>query len=239
MALDMQSIYILASGGSRAMEQLDTTTNNLANVNTDGFKKMVIKEMSQRLDENGGDANHLFVFPRFQESLIQNSQGGLKETQNPLDFAIEGEGFFKIETKGGEVLYSRNGHFFLDAEGYLVDKGGNYLLDVEGKRIRLERNTPPALTQDGEIYQNGEPVAKLAVENFSKIEAVGDTYYKALSQPKEASYRLHQGYIERSNVNAVSEMSSLIVAQRRFEMYANLIKSLEQLNQKTNDIGKA
>ncbi len=238
MALDMQSVYILASGGSRAMEQLDTTTNNLANVNTDGFKKMMIKEMSQRLDENGGDANHLFVFPRFQESLIQNSQGALKETQNPLDFAIEGEGFFKIELKG-EILYTRNGHFFLDAEGYLVDKSGGFVLDGEDKKIKLDPDKPVNLTKEGVLYQEDQEVAKIAVENFSKTTAVGDTYYKPASKPVAADFRLHQGFKESSNVNAVAEMSSLIVAQRRFEIYSNLIKSLDQLNQKTNDIAKA
>ncbi len=238
MALDLQSIYILASGSSRAMEQLDTVNNNLANVNTDGFKKMVIKEMSQRLDENGGDSNHLFVFPRFSQSLLKMEQGPLRQTENPLDFAIEGDGFFKLKTKGG-ILYSRQGHFFLDQKGFLVDKNGNYLLDSKDKPIKLDPKKPFSLTQEGHIYQEGKRVASLMIENFASLQPVGDTYYKPEGARKETKFKLHQGFLEGSNVNPVIEMSSMIEAHRRFEIYANMIRSLDQLNEKTNEIGKA
>ena len=238
MALDLQSIYILASGGSRAMEQLDTVTNNLANVNTDGFKKLVIKEMSQRLDENGGDANHLFVFPRFQEALVYNKQGNLKATDNPYDLAIEGEGLFKVMTKDG-ALYTRNGHFFMNSEGKLVDKNGNFLLSTDEKPITLDPKAPFSVSEDGVIFQNGEQVATIAIESYEKIEAVGDTYYKPAGAMQEPDYRIKQGYLEQSNVNAVTEMTAMITAHRRFEIYSNMIRSLDQLNQKTNEIGKA
>jgi len=238
MALDMQSIYILASGGSRAMEQLDTITNNLANVNTDGFKKLVIREMSQRLEENRSDANHLFVFPRFEKALVQKDQGALYETQNPLDFAIEGEGFFAIMTKDG-TMYTRNAHFFLDPDGYVVDRNGNFLLDREGKKIRLDAKEPFSVAPDGTIHQASQPVARIAVEAFEEIEAVGDGYYRPRGAPKEPGYRIHQGFAERSNVDAVREISSMIVAHRRFEIYNNMIKTLDQMNQKTNEIAKA
>ncbi|BCD61848.1 flagellar basal-body rod protein FlgG [Nitratiruptor sp. YY08-26] len=238
MALDMQSIYILASGGSRAMEQLDTTTNNIANANTDGFKKLLIKEMSQRLDENGGDANHLFVFPRFQETLIDMKQGPLRQTGNPLDFAIEGNGYFLVQ-KGGEKILTRSGHFFLNEEGYLVDKNGNFLLDDRDKPIKLDSRKRLDLGEDGTIYQQGEAIAKLQIKGFAKIEPMGDTYYLAKGSERPATYKLKQGFLEGSNLNPIVEMTSLITAQKRFEMYSNMIKSLEQLNQKTNEIGKA
>ena len=238
MALDMQSIYVLASGASRAMEQLDTVTNNLANVNTTGFKKMVIKEMSQRLDENGGDANHLFVFPRFDQSLIDRTQGPLTHTQNPLDLAIDGDGYFVVRTQNGP-LYTRDGHFFLNEQGVLVDNAGNAVMDSQNKRVVLDPKVSFSVSEDGSIFQNGEVVAKLSIKNFDKMEPIGDTYYKPSGKETAADFRIKQGFLERSNINAVTEMSGMIVAHRRFEIYNTLIKSLDQINQKTNEIAKA
>lgn len=233
----MQSIYILASGGSRAMEQLDTATNNLANVNTDGFKKLVIKEMSQRLSENRADANHLFVFPRFKQTLIDLSQGALKQSDSPLDFAIEGEGFFVVES-GQERLLTRNGHFHLNQDGFLVDSRGNFVLSEQDSPIELDSKQKITLTKDGSIYQGGDLVARLQIKNYKKVAPLGQNYYKG-EQESEASYKLHQGFLESSNINPMLQMSELIVAQRRFEMYSNILKNLDQLNQKTNEIGKA
>lgn len=238
MALDMQSIYVLASGGSRAMEQLDEVTNNIANLDTNGFKRVLIKEMSQRLDENGADANHLFVFPRFERSIVDISQGALRKTKNPLDVAIDGKGYFVIQ-KGETTYLTRDGHLFLNSEGYLVDNNGNYILDTQDKPIQLSSSEDIAITPTGEIYQKNEPIAKLQVADFGDVEAVGDGYYKQKGARKEAKYTLKQGFLESSNVNAIAQMTEMINAQRRFEMYNNLIKSIDHINQKTNDIGKA
>ncbi len=238
MALDMQSIYLLASGGARAMEKLNVTSNNLANVNTDGFKKMVIKQMSQRLEENGGDANHLFVFPRFARSLLDLSQGALQQTGRSLDFALEGEGFFVVQ-KGTEQFLTRQGHFFLAEDGKLVDTNGHALLDTQNRPIVLEPHTKFVVTPDGKIFQNGTLVAQLLIKNYSDVEAVGLTYYKPRGEEKNAHVTIHQGFIEQANVNPIYEMTALIDAQRKFEIYGNLIKNLDELNTKTNDIAKA
>ncbi len=238
MALNLQSIYVLASGSSRAMEQLDTISNNLANVNTSGFKKLLLKEMSQRIEKNGGDSNHLFVFPRFEETPVVDIQGSLKISDNPLDFAIEGKGFFVIESKGGQYL-TRNGHFFIDSEGYLVDSKGNYVLDSNDKKIFLDHKKSVSVGEDGVIYQEQQEIAKLKIVANDKIEAVGDNYYKGIGNEIEAEYKILQGYIESSNVNPIKEMTEMITTQRRFDIYGNLIKSLDMLEQKSNEIGKA
>lgn len=238
MALDMQAIYILGAGSARAMEQLDSATQNIANANTDGFKKLLIKEMSQRLDENRADANHLFVFPRFEKSFVDVTQGALKETNNPLDFAIEGSGFFVVQ-KGKEKVLTRNGHFHLNQDGVLVDSRGNFVLDEQDKPIELNPKTSIVVTDNGVIYQDNQEVAKLQIKNYSDITPLGATYYKPNGKEMQASFTLHQGFLEGSNINPIMQMSELIIAQRRFEMYSNIIKNLDQLNQKTNEIGKA
>jgi flagellar basal body rod protein FlgG len=119
-----------------------------------------------------------------------------------------------------------------------VDKNGNFLLDNQNRKIMLEPNADINVASDGTIYQNDEVVTKIAIENFSDIDAVGDTYYRPKSAQIPSEFKLHQGYLEGSNVNALEEMTSMIVAQRRFEIYSNMIKNMDQLTQKTNEIGK-
>ncbi len=239
MALNMQPVYVLASGGSRAMEQLDTITNNIANANTAGFKRVLMEEMSQKIPQNGGDSANLFVFARFKDSPVILEQGSLRFTQNGFDFAIEGEGFFVVENGAGEELLTRNGHFFLNAEGYLVDDGGNYVLDEDSKRISLDGDKEISVGSDGRIFQNGVYITKLKTLNYESVYAAGEGYYRPRGAAKESNGRILQGYLESSNVNVVKEMSDMIVAQRRFEIYGNLIRSLDALEQKSNEIGKA
>jgi len=238
MALNLQSIYVLASGSSRAMEQLDTITNNLANVNTPGFKKLLLKEMSQRIDQNRSDSNHLFVFSRFEDTPVILEQGSLKKTENPLDFAIEGDGFFVIEVKGEEFL-TRNGHFLINNEGFLVDSNGNYVLDTQNKKIQIDIKKEVTVGENGAIFQGGEEIARLKIKSFKSVEAFGKSYYKGKVEAKEPNYLVRQGFLESSNVNPIKQMSDMIITQRRFEIYGNLIKSLDAIEQKTNEIGRA
>jgi len=237
MALTVQALYILAAGGERASEQLDTVTNNIANVNTPGFKKLLEEEMSQHIPNNGGDAYNLLVFPRFKATHVVLSQGPLRKTGAPLDLALEGKGFFAVKTKGGE-LYTRNGHFFVDALGRLVDSKGNPVLDISGKEIVLQGNREVTVTEDGVVYQGGVRVAVLKIVDFNSVSPVGDSYYQGKGTPRATDARVLQGYLEGSNVNVTKEMVNLIEAQRRFEMYGNILRGLGQMNLKSNEIGK-
>jgi len=237
MALSFQSLYVLAAGGERAIEQLDITANNIANVNTPGFKKILEEEMSQHVPNNRGDAYNLLVFPRFKATHVLLEQGSLKETGNPLDLAIKGEGFFAVRTKAGE-LYTRNGHFFIDADGRLVDSKGNPVLDIADGEIFLDGAKPVTITKDGVVYQGNERVAVLKVVSFDSVSPVGNSYYRGNGQPLPTEAEVLQGYLEMSNVDPVKEMVELINAQRRFEIYGNLIRGLDRLNHKSNEIGK-
>jgi len=142
MALNFQPIYVLASGGERALEKLDVATNNLANVNTPGFKKLLLREMSQYIPI---------------------------KTDAPFDLAIFGEGFFGVQTPNG-IKYTRNGHFLRNNEGFLVDSNGNYLLDDQGKRIQItDIRSKITFLEDGSIYAGDQPLGKLMIRNFSKF----------------------------------------------------------------------
>ncbi len=238
MAINFQPIYVLATGGKRAIEELDITTNNIANVDTPGFKKLLLREMSQYIPQNKGDTKDLFVFPRFSASPVILEQGELKETGEPLDLAIQGDGFFNIQTPNG-VVYTRDGHFFLDPEGYIVDARGNYLLDEGGNRIQLENTENLSISKIGEIFQNGELITVIKISNFTDVIPIGGNYYRPNGNEIPAEVVINQGFLEKSNVNPVKEMISLIEAQRRFEMYGTLMRSLDAMEQKANEIGRA
>ncbi|WP_456398034.1 flagellar hook-basal body protein [Desulfurobacterium sp.] len=237
MAVDIQSIYILASGGKRAMEQLDVTSNNIANVDTPGFKKIFEEEMYQNVPANKGEAAKLLTFPRFKETVPVLSQGSFQKTDSPFDFAISGNGFFTVLTKAG-VLLTRNGHFHLDKNGFLVDTNGNRVLDDTGKPILLDGTIPFNVTEDGKVIQGGVQVAVLGLEDYDSIKPVGEGYYMGLGSRKKANCRILTGHLESSNVNPIEEMVNLIEAQRRFDIYGNLIRSLDRLNIKSVEIGK-
>ncbi len=236
MALIFQASYILAAGGERAIEQLDTVTNNIANVNTPGFKRLIEEEMSQHVP-NGGDAYNLLIFPRFKTTHVILEQGNLIKTGNPLDLALKGEGFFTIKVGNSEV-YTRNGHFFINNNGKLVDSKGNPVLDIDGNEITLEEGIPVTVTQDGVIFQKNRKVAVLKIVSFQSVKPLGDSYYTGVGTPSATDAAILQGFLESSNVNPVKEMVELINAQRRFEMYGSLLRSLDRLNLKSNEIGK-
>lgn len=237
MAVNFQPIYVLASGGERALEQLDNTTNNIANANTAGFKKVLVREMSQKIPENLPALDSLFVFPRFMDSPTINSQGPVIKTENPLDIAIQGDGFFTVETTTGR-FYTRNGHLNISSDGYLVNSSGGYILSENNQRIRLNPNQRIDITKEGFIYQEGQQVAKIRVVNLQNLRHIGDSYYTGQETPA-INYSLNQGYLESANVEIVKEMVELINSHRRFDIYMNLIKSLDTLEGKVNEIGKA
>jgi len=242
MAINFQPIYVLASGGERALEQIDNTTNNLANVDTSGFKKLIVRELSQKIPQNKGQKGDLLVFPRFKDTVVITTQGGLRKTDNPLDVAIQGKGYFQIETPNG-VMLTRNGHFFFDKNGFLVDENGNYVLNNAGSRIALNTEqrigTNIYINQQGQIFQNNEEIGTLGIVNYESVKPIGYTYYKPDGNQIEAEYTILQGFLENANVNPVEEMVNLITHQRRMEIYGNLMKGLDNIEQKTNEIGRA
>ncbi len=237
MALTVQPLYVLASGSERAKEQLDIVTNNIANVNTPGFKRILMEEFSQHIPRNRGDSYNLLIFPRFKRTDVVLEQGALRKTGNPLDVALKGRGFFAVKTKAGEV-YTRNGHFFIGPDGTLVDANGNPVLDISDREIVLRGESKVTITEDGVVYDGDRKVGVLKIVDFSSVKPLGNSYYAGNGQPMATDAAVLQGYLEDSNVNPVKEMVRLIEAQRRFEIYGNLIRGLDQLNLKSNEIGK-
>jgi flagellar basal-body rod protein FlgF len=228
-----QGMYTAAAGAIAMEERLNIIANNLANVNTAGFKKDAISYQEFQKDL---DASMLYK-GQFQEKpvdvvlgkqYIDASQGGFEDTQNPLDAAIVGEGFFAVSTPGG-VRYTRAGNFTLSPEGILVTQQG-YPVQGQGGEITIG-NGKVTIDERGSVMVDGSVVDKLQVANIKTENLVrqGNSLYEAKSgsAPEDVEFpEIRQGVLERSNVDAVIEMVGLISTQRAYESFQKVIRAV-------------
>ena len=166
-------------------------------------------------------------------------QGSLKNTESSYDFALAGDGFFSISftNKAGETstLYTRDGSFQMNSEGYLVTKDGDYVLGDSGDPIVLPTDISK-LTVDstGRIYADGQYVDTFGIvdfEDYNYIEAYGENLYRAVDGAtfKDSTASVNQGYLETSNINVVSEMVDMINIAREFESNQKIVNSIDEM----------
>ena len=166
-------------------------------------------------------------------------QGSLKNTESSYDFALAGDGFFSISftNKAGETstLYTRDGSFQMNSEGYLVTKDGDYVLGESGDPIVLPTDISK-LTVDstGRIYADGQYVDTFGIvdfEDYNYIEAYGENLYRAVDGAtfKDSTASVNQGYLETSNINVVSEMVDMINIAREFESNQKIVNSIDEM----------
>lgn len=245
--------FVAAANGMQALiNQNDSTANNVANVNTVGYKKqsLVFKNIYDanivQESKSTGEANsigELSVGSQVQKLTYDFSQGTLNKTDSPFDVAVEGDGFFKIQSFNGDILYTRNGSFTLNNEGSLVTKDGEYVLDNMNKQIKIKTNdvvmhsiNDIIITEDGQIELNNEnnPIVmqKIGIFDFHNKEDmvnVGGSKFKPTDpttnpEVKPTKFTLQQGYLELSNANVVREMIQNISTSRNYEALSKLIK---------------
>lgn len=214
------------------MRALEATANNVANQTTAGFKAehVAFREYLARAP-GSNDPDVSLVFD--PDSYADFSAGGLEQTHNALDFAINGDGFFAVETPAG-VLYTRDGRFSTNEVGELVTRDGARLLNEAGAPILLDIDAgPPLLSPDGALLQNGTPVAKIGVYDFidrSTLERRGENRFRSLAEPEAVRVpRLSQGFIETSNVEAVAAMTDLVEITRAYEQAARVVETADEL----------
>jgi len=252
----MQSGYYSATGGMVAQfNKLDTTTNNLANLNTAGFKRdeMIFGDYL-RMAQNKRDVlpleNHTQDSARFYNRTITRvpqvvdeysdfSVGAMKQTFNPLDLAItEKELFFTVQTPAGNRL-TRNGAFTTDANGFLVTKEGFKVLDSNLRPITIDLNQEINFDKNG-AFVNGTNSGQLMIvrpEDLRTLQKEGSGLFKIQDENEivlsEENMAVRQGYLETSNVNAVIEMTHLIEANRMVSMYQKVMDT--QMNELNRD----
>lgn len=230
------SIYILSSRGIGQKKTMDAVANNVANVNTHGYKK-------QRVDFEeiiGGTvakpAGHFTIDRGFANDL---AQGGMEVTHNPLDMALGTDGFFMIEMNG-QQHYTRNGQFTIDADGNLVTTRGYPVLDANGAPIVLPVDARQiSVGQDGTIATEQGIIAQVGVVTFDVNTAlirVGDNLFRndggGVGVPANETARVLQGTLETSNVNAVLETVQMTETLRSYQNTQRMIQTLEELEQR-------
>lgn len=182
------------------------------------------------------------------ENYVDYSEGPIKETGNPLDLAISDRGFFVVEytNKAGETStkYTRDGNFTMNLQGYLVTQDGDFVLDQNGRRIRMETELPVSIDRNGNITQNGAMVATIGLtdfEDYDYLERFGENYFQTIegAEEIEPASQVYAGYLEMSNISVVTEMVNMITLQRQYESNQKVITTYDDtLDQAVSQIGR-
>jgi flagellar basal-body rod protein FlgF len=230
----MQSgIYVGLSAQMALERRLTTIADNMANMNTVGFRSTEVK-FDQVLSSIDNDISAKVSFVSQGNDYLNTETGELQQTNNPLDFAVKGDAWFALDTPGGQVL-TRDGRFTMAETGELQSIRGYPVLDAGGSPIQLDRNGgTPSVGADGRIMQDGRPVASIGLfqadltKGFLRYDNSG-VLPSGGAQPVVDSRDtgVLQGFIEQSNVNAIGEMTQLISVNRNFESISSLLSSTE------------
>lgn len=232
-------LYNALSGAMAQMQVLDITTNNLANANTIGFKSDRTSFETMLKEAGDPTAGKQLSFTTVSRTLADQSRGTINNTGAPLDLAIDGEGFFKVQGPAG-VAYTRHGAFRLDGEGRLVTSSGLPVLGEGGPISLSDANV--TIDQDGAIAFEGNEVGRLPVYAFEPgvpLEKRGDGLFAAPAgvAPQQLERpQLTQGGLEMSNVNVMREMTRMTQSLRAFETYQKMIKQFGELG-KSDELG--
>lgn len=276
----MKNIWVPLSAQIAQQRKVETIANNIANANTNGFKKdqLVFKEHLTALTEKGAQnidlpnkewspddyyrtQNAQNAFVKVDGSYTVFEQGALKPTGNPLDIALNGNGFFEVLTPNG-IRFSRISSFNLSKDGELVTSRGYKVLskltenenkvetsndsDIQNRVIKLKPNEKVSISKEGQIFSKSGLVGELSIVEFKDINALrkeGHALFINKSKNNlvrnNISTTTNQGFIEGSNVNAIKEMSELINAHRHFENIQKAIKTYDSISgNAVNDIAK-
>lgn len=208
--------YVTLTRQSGLMREMQVVANNIANLSTAGFRRegVVFSEYLQK----GGEGGWISM-ANANARVVDLTQGGMSTTNGSFDFAIQGEGFFLIDTPQGQRL-TRAGSFTPSAEGTLVTPDGNPLLDAGGTPIAVPAGKV-ALAADGTLSANGQPFARIGlwapVDPLALRHQSGTLFDGGAVQPAEGA-TLMQGMLEDSNVDPVTEVSRMIEVQRAYEL---------------------
>jgi flagellar basal-body rod protein FlgF len=211
--------YVALTRQSGLLKEMQTVANNIANLSTTGFRRegVLFAEHLRMLPLEGGAVAMTEARGRWTDG----GQGGLVQTGGALDLAIEGEGFFRVLTPGGERL-TRAGAFTRNGEGEVVTMDGHPLLDEGGGPILIPFEAQAiSVAADGTLSVDGEPAALIGLveaEDATKLFRETGTLFRYDGEPFPMEEgRLVQGFLEQSNVNAVAEMTRMIAVQRAYE----------------------
>ena len=259
----LKGLYTAYTGMVNEQHRMDVITNNLANANTNGYKKegatsqafddvlaYKIKDMSEAAGTvRGLGVNNLGV--KIGEGYTDYSQGPIKGTENAFDLALSGPGFFEISytNKEGETStkYTRDGSFTMDQQGFLVTHDGDFVCGENGARIKLDPLLDFRVDTSGNIMQGDDntPVAQIGIvdfQDYNYLEKFGENCYQTVEGAKETlevEAKVYQGYLETSNISVVTEMVNMINISRAYETSQKVIQTYDgSLEIAVNQLGK-
>ena len=245
----IKGIYTSAVGMMPNKLKIDVIANNLANIATTGFKKdnifiRILDSAVLDVNKNGGyELSGLLI-----TEYTSFDQGNLKQTGNPLDLAINGNGFFVVQTPEG-LRYTRNGNFTLTSDGKIVNSKGHVLLGVGGE-IKLPdiarlKDVEIKVNKNGEIYAGDKFVGKIKVvwfNDLTKLKKTSSTYFSTDEGAGEIEltdgFEIYQGFLEESNVDAVEELVRMIEASKIYESGYKAVQHQDETLSKANELGK-
>jgi flagellar basal-body rod protein FlgF len=257
----LKNIYTPLAGAISQERALEAIANNLANVNTVGFKGDSVtfslqepepfknypdlippanykEDISNVFPLRGNDMSYVGIAALERDF----SQGPAVNTENRYDLMLEGEGFFSVQTDKG-LRYMRAGDLTVSPEGALVSKQGDPILGEKG--AIFVRGTEFTVNTQGEVFQDGQLIDKLKIVSFrnpKELERVGQNYYHFGGPPEDlrspTKMAVRQGFLEASNVNAVKNLTAMIIAHRSYEAYQKAVSNYDQMMEKSsNSIG--
>jgi flagellar basal-body rod protein FlgF len=236
------TIYVGLSHQMALRRQMDVIAGNIANANTAGFQRenMQFEKYIDRMEDAPLRAAKPVAFVLDYGVTRDATPGEFVQTGNGLDAALVGEGFFSVQSPAGEVLYTRNGRFSPNEDGYLITTQGSKLLDKGGKAIRVEpTDSDVHIAANGTIVSRDREIAAVSIVRFSNpnsLERAGDTQMRATatSLPETiAEPKLKQGVLEQSNVKAIVEMTEMIAVQRNYEATTKMMQNYEDIRKRS------
>ena len=259
----LRALYTAATGMQAQQINIDTIANNIANVNTTGFKQGRAEFQDllyQNIRPAGSASSASTTFPvGLQLGLGTRpvatdriyTQGDFRQTGNPLDLVIEGKGFFQVRLPNGELGYTRDGSFHRNAEGSLVTADGNPLepqitIPIDAESITIGKDGTVSISQAGQ--STSQQVGTIQIANFqnpSGLNALGGNLFKASTasgdpvtgNPGENGLgSVGQGLLEQSNVSVVEEMVNMIVAQRAYEVNSKAVRVADDMLSQINNL---
>ena len=240
----IKGIYSSASGMLPRVLKQETFANNMANVNTPGFKKDgVFLKMLDEATQKTIVTDHPWEVPMVDDVYIDFSQGDLEKTDSQTNFAIDGDGFFAVQTEFG-TLYTRSGDFSLSPQGLLIDRNGNPVLTDSGP-LTIQSDTF-TVGDDGTVTVDDYAVGRIRVVDFERpyqMMKVGNSYIRpkdeAAVELPVANARVRQGYLEKSNVNVVEVMVDMLSSFRIFEAGQKAIQAQDEtLDKAINELAR-
>jgi len=260
-----RSLRTAASGMYAQQLNIEVIANNIANLNTTGFKKNKAEFQDLMYQEiptdnvnstgaglNQSAVNKLQIGNGVQPTATQKifKQGDITPTNNQLDIAINGEGFFQVRKPDGTYAYSRDGSFKVNAEGKIVTSGGHYLdpevtLSEDTITVSINRNGTVEVSEVGGSSFVLDNIQLVRFINPGGLDAIGNNLYvetpasgnPIFGTPGENGFgEIVQGYLESSNVDIVEEMIAMITAQRAYEINSKTVKTVEEMMTMANNL---